>query len=1122
MQRVRPPRQQKAAQHQQQQQDQTQDTEMAQAQSTQTMLITAEQSLRTVKTLVETSIGCLMFLRGFFSDQTFRDEQIGADGASGSGLADPATQRMRNDAPLTVKQLKKGVTAESDLIIRLWEDGIQDALEKQYLSSLILGIYLNEDDDNDIVEAYTFNFTYGEVEGSKGKIPLLNLTESMQSVSIYNQAGRPSAGEASTSAGAAVAGTLATPKVRTIIDVRKQVQVLIRALITMSQTFQDLPRKRFLTIRLKYTDDVPLDYEPKGFIGGAPQERLLFSTASIADRPDQMSIGSIATGFHGVNIHLATLAPFLRRAPERPGMSLFDLRRADEDLQMEEAAQRRIIWNAEESADMHRDDVEGGHGHGPTPTSASADAARAGPSESERQKREQRRAFKERLGLEMSTVSEPVGVRLDDGNVAPCPPSAVREAEERQARRERGEVLADDEDLEAPVTFVVKHIKEQTMAVLDPETVNAVLAQSIVSPPGGTGTVTATGTSRITTEPEAHAGASQPAIPADDNEVAHASSDASLHTGNVGAANAPRLADSSSVQAPSSPLAHRDKAGDGTTDRKASHQDAQGAQEDGDVEMDLGEDDSLGSEEVGNATDRARRAFDEFSIAEDVHASRSSTGASHTRIEPGAGETATEDSMVVDSSVIHDAEDTRVELGSLPVDSIKSFTPTQTQTQKETVTQERDSIQTSESQLAEGGLAADAHAVAKEPAAESQRSLRPRRSARNEKEISQQTRATENTPQGTQAADTAGDGMDVDQPVESAPKEKDEMGCACDDPVDSGLTMECDCCGKWVHGPCYGYRVTSKRKLPASFECYGCRIGKAELLTEDEKTKMLAELGTLALTRHALDVLYTDGWPGDLNGFAKAIGASLANARTILNKCEAEGFVRRGQEQQPPTQGQAQQQVDGGRQGTSAGLSRSKAKTKAIASKSIAVLKGNAQKHELKKRYFTAGEGVEKGILAPWLDKSSGDAKAASSHAMEEDTSDESLPSSQKGGPSSEGDTGASTKNVLQDKGNVLAAALSSSSQTVVAPLSSTPVRPGLKTIAEEGSSSPLTRSAAAAAAASTSAAAAGGQTKPTTPRSASKRKMSENLDSAEREELARKRRAKTSRPELRIRLGDF
>ena len=40
------------------------------------------------------------------------------------------------------------------------QSGVFDALEKQYLKTIVLGVYLDADKPNDMVETYTFHISY--------------------------------------------------------------------------------------------------------------------------------------------------------------------------------------------------------------------------------------------------------------------------------------------------------------------------------------------------------------------------------------------------------------------------------------------------------------------------------------------------------------------------------------------------------------------------------------------------------------------------------------------------------------------------------------------------------------------------------------------------------------------------------------------------------------------------------------------------------------------------------------------------------------------------------------------------------------------------------------------------
>lgn len=55
------------------------------------------------------------------------------------------------------------------------------------------------------------------------------------------------------------------PKLVSENDAKRQVQKLIKALIVTTQSLDELPRRRFMNIRLYYNDSCPSNYEPPLF-----------------------------------------------------------------------------------------------------------------------------------------------------------------------------------------------------------------------------------------------------------------------------------------------------------------------------------------------------------------------------------------------------------------------------------------------------------------------------------------------------------------------------------------------------------------------------------------------------------------------------------------------------------------------------------------------------------------------------------------------------------------------------------------------------------------------------------------------------------------------------------------
>lgn len=114
-----------------------------------------------VKQLVHTAIGCITFIRCLLPEDNFTDTSIGSE-------------RSR----LRTKQIKRGYSAEGDLLLDYIERGMFDAIEKKFLRKAILAVYQEVDKVQNVIESYTIHFLYENgstkvhVQTSKGQIAL--------------------------------------------------------------------------------------------------------------------------------------------------------------------------------------------------------------------------------------------------------------------------------------------------------------------------------------------------------------------------------------------------------------------------------------------------------------------------------------------------------------------------------------------------------------------------------------------------------------------------------------------------------------------------------------------------------------------------------------------------------------------------------------------------------------------------------------------------------------------------------------------------------------------------------------------------------------------------------------
>ncbi|GAA6016341.1 hypothetical protein JCM8202_005573 [Rhodotorula sphaerocarpa] len=304
------------------------------AQAVEERVVTLQSSLQQVKELLDTGIGCIAYLRGLLPEESFSECKLVAPRPPGysrtkSSQSDKGGAKSVSDQDYTsvrVKKLKRGSSIEADKLLDYLELGASEAIEKGFLHKLVFAIYLDPDEPTNLVESYTFTFTY-EVDAEGNKQPDLIVAEQFSSMDLS----------------ASDYHFLPRNKPRKMSDIKRQVQQMVKNLITSTQVLDELPRRRFLNIRLFYTDDTPAAYEPPCFFPvpiDAPGYTL--TTPSVNEEPDFGTLGSIDTGFHGVALHSMSIAHILDVA-------------FDENVSLEEAlvrnkrdAQTRpVIWDAE-------------------------------------------------------------------------------------------------------------------------------------------------------------------------------------------------------------------------------------------------------------------------------------------------------------------------------------------------------------------------------------------------------------------------------------------------------------------------------------------------------------------------------------------------------------------------------------------------------------------------------------------------------------------------------------------------------------------------------------------------------------------------------------------------------
>ncbi|KAI6036453.1 hypothetical protein PISMIDRAFT_85477, partial [Pisolithus microcarpus 441] len=299
--------------------------------------------------------------RGLLPFENFSEYHLSAEinntlstQASGSFCTDSQTRRTVSG--VTIMNLKRGFTNEGDKILDYLEHGIFDAIEKQYLRKFIFGIYLDGEDPNNIVEAYTFNFRYHKVPGTNTVVPILSLGDQLSQLSLsYAGSEEP------------MAKSLKQGKQPTLGEVKRSLKLMIKTLVTTISHMESLPKSRFGNFKLFFNEDTPDDYQPPHFrAGDVDSNKWFFTTHGTSETPEKMSIGNFETGWHGVNMNVTSVSSYLpsitedndalftgitNSAPKLSPIEEARLRAEDAELQRKDALDRNVVWDADGGED---------------------------------------------------------------------------------------------------------------------------------------------------------------------------------------------------------------------------------------------------------------------------------------------------------------------------------------------------------------------------------------------------------------------------------------------------------------------------------------------------------------------------------------------------------------------------------------------------------------------------------------------------------------------------------------------------------------------------------------------------------------------------------------------------
>ncbi|XP_014864129.1 PREDICTED: HORMA domain-containing protein 1-like [Poecilia mexicana] len=181
------------------------------------------------------------------------------------GIFPECAYRSRYLEDLCIKVLRENSNNSGANKIVKWMMGCFDALEKQYLQIICIGVYTDPKDRNCIIESYQFNFRYTE------KGPEMDIVRD-------NAMGMQVALE----------------------DTKRASVLLIRKLFLLLQNLDALPSNVYLTMKLYYYDEItPADYQPPGFQEGV-HDRLWFQGV-----PVHFKVGQVHTTYHSLRVRVS-------------------------------------------------------------------------------------------------------------------------------------------------------------------------------------------------------------------------------------------------------------------------------------------------------------------------------------------------------------------------------------------------------------------------------------------------------------------------------------------------------------------------------------------------------------------------------------------------------------------------------------------------------------------------------------------------------------------------------------------------------------------------------------------------------------------------------------------------
>lgn len=279
--------------------------------------ISTEQSQKLVQTMLTMSFGCLAFLRGLFPDESFIDQRFVPEKVDKNYDKNTSSQ----SSSIKVKTLVRGRSNEVDTLLDWLEQGVFKSIKMRYLKALSMGIFLDENHPNELIENYVFGFSYDEND---------NVSLTINNGNDPSTSSPPQPGKETIS----------------LLDSRKMAQQLMRRFIIITQSLDPLPQKKYLTMRLMFNERTDPNYQPILFRDATYEKQATIRIPASLDK-DMIEVGTLDTKIHKLTMNVLSSLE-LKDDEEFAEIDPFDVLNKEQE-QVEEDNSMRESETKEES-----------------------------------------------------------------------------------------------------------------------------------------------------------------------------------------------------------------------------------------------------------------------------------------------------------------------------------------------------------------------------------------------------------------------------------------------------------------------------------------------------------------------------------------------------------------------------------------------------------------------------------------------------------------------------------------------------------------------------------------------------------------------------------------------------